>query len=63
MNISGRSLHSWAGIELGKEDVPILLNRIKRTEERVKRWQQVAILIIDESKLTGFLSTLPYCPS
>lgn len=57
-NVGGRSIHSWAGIGLGKEDAPTLAKQIAGTPTTAKRWTDVKMLIIDESK-----DVLPYFKS
>lgn len=47
-NVSGVTLHSFAGIGLGKEDVPELVKKIKRNQKAKGRWLRTKILIIDE---------------
>lgn len=47
-NIGGVTLHSFAGIGLGKEDVPSLVKKIKRNPKAKQRWLRTKILIIDE---------------
>ncbi|GJE87829.1 ATP-dependent DNA helicase PIF1 [Phanerochaete sordida] len=48
VNIGGSTLHSWAGIEHGKEDPEKLLRKVSRNSRAVKNWQTVKVLIIDE---------------
>jgi ATP-dependent DNA helicase PIF1 len=43
--IGGKTLHSWAGIGLGKGD---LIEKIKTNINALKRWSTVKTLIIDE---------------
>lgn len=50
INISGTTLHSWAGIGLGKESVKRLSGQILGTKDLRRRWWFVRSLIIDESK-------------
>lgn len=45
-NIGGRTLHSWAGIGLGKEPEKVLIEKVNKT-----RWEETKVLIIDESLL------------
>jgi ATP-dependent DNA helicase PIF1 len=45
VNIGGCTLHSWAGIGLGKESETKLYFKLKNNE----RWCSVKTLIIDES--------------
>lgn len=47
-NIGGVTLHSFAGIGLGKEDVPELVRKIKRNQKAKTRWLRTKILIVDE---------------
>lgn len=47
-NIGGVTLHSFAGIGLGKEDVPELVKKIKRNQKAKSRWMRTKILIVDE---------------
>ncbi|GAB7345581.1 hypothetical protein MBLNU457_3884t2 [Dothideomycetes sp. NU457] len=47
-NIGGVTLHSFAGIGLGKEDVPELVKKIRRNQKAKQRWQRTKILIVDE---------------
>jgi len=43
-----KTLHSWAGIGLGKEEVPVLLSNIKKYQRAKKNWLSCDTLIIDE---------------
>ena len=47
-NVGGVTLHSFAGIGLGKEAVPELVRKIKRNQKARQRWLRTKILIIDE---------------
>ena len=47
-NIGGVTLHSFAGIGLGKEAVPELVRKIKRNVKAKNRWLRTKVLIIDE---------------
>lgn len=47
-NIGGQTLHSFAGIGLGKEDVPTLVKKIRRNAKAKNRWLRTKVLIIDE---------------
>jgi ATP-dependent DNA helicase PIF1 len=47
-NIGGVTLHSFAGIGLGKEPVPDLVRKVKRNLRAKNRWIRTKILIIDE---------------
>ena len=48
INIGGQTIHSFAGIGLGRGDVQTLLRKIKRKSEAITRWKNTRILIIDE---------------
>jgi ATP-dependent DNA helicase PIF1 len=47
-NVGGVTLHSFAGIGLGKEDVPTLVKKIKRNQKARHRWMRTKVLIVDE---------------
>lgn len=47
-NIGGMTLHSFAGIGLGKEDANVLVKKIRRNPKAKNRWLKTKILIIDE---------------
>jgi ATP-dependent DNA helicase PIF1 len=51
-----KTLHSWAGIGLGKEPVGDLVKRIKKSGRALKNWLTTDLLIVDEvSMLTADL--------
>ncbi len=47
-NIGGVTLHSFAGIGLGKESVPELVKKIMRNNKAKQRWLKCKVLVIDE---------------
>ena len=47
-NVGGVTLHSFAGIGLGKEPVPELVKKIKRNQKARNRWMRTKVLVIDE---------------
>lgn len=47
-NVSGVTLHSFAGIGLGKEPAEDLIKKIKRNSKARNRWLRAKVLIIDE---------------
>ena len=47
-NVGGVTLHSFAGIGLGKEDAPELVKKIKRNQKAKHRWLRTSVLIVDE---------------
>ncbi|KAH9081887.1 PIF1-like helicase-domain-containing protein [Lactarius deliciosus] len=54
----GTTLHSWAGINLGKETAKRLSGKIWGTDYLRERWQGVKSLIIDESKVSSLPNEL-----
>ena len=62
--IGGTTLHSWAGIGLGKGPVDDLRWKVEGKPDACKRWEDTDVLVIDESTLsqltmnTGNLITL-----
>jgi ATP-dependent DNA helicase PIF1 len=56
LNIGAKTLHSWAGIQLGKGSVDELVSRIRRNRRSMSRWRSTDLLVIDEiSMLTDEL--------
>lgn len=47
-NIGGMTLHSFAGIGLGKDDAQTLVRKIRRNAKAKNRWIKTKVLIIDE---------------
>ncbi|KKY19378.1 putative mitochondrial dna helicase [Phaeomoniella chlamydospora] len=47
-NIEGSTIHSFAGIGLGKEAAPELIKKVKKNMKAVTRWRQTKVLIMDE---------------
>ena len=47
-NVGGVTLHSFAGIGLGKEAVPELVSKIKKNRKAKLRWKCTKVLVIDE---------------
>ncbi|KAJ5745876.1 ATP-dependent DNA helicase PIF1 [Penicillium odoratum] len=47
-NIGGVTLHSFAGIGLGKEAVPELVKKVKKNQKARNRWLRTKVLIVDE---------------
>lgn len=50
LNIGGSTVHSFAGIGLGKESAQVLAKRIFKSKFPRLRWRSTSTLIIDESK-------------
>lgn len=53
LNSNARTLHSWAGIGLGKDELDVLFNKIKKNKNAWKRWQKTELLVIDEISMLG----------
>jgi ATP-dependent DNA helicase PIF1 len=47
-NIGGVTLHSFAGIGLGKESPEDLVKKIKKNQKARHRWMRTKVLVIDE---------------
>lgn len=47
-NVGGMTLHSFAGIGLGKDDAQTLVKKIRRNHKAKNRWIRTRVLIIDE---------------
>ena len=47
-NVGGVTLHSFAGIGLGKETAPELVKKIKKNQKAKTRWMRTKVLIVDE---------------
>ena len=57
-HIGGMTLHSWAGIGLGKGDVQKLVTKVMASSTAMGRWRDARALVIDEvSMLDGALFT------
>lgn len=49
LNIGGQTIHSWAGIGLGKE--PLEKLKFRLNSDAIERWSEAKALIIDEGWL------------
>ena len=49
-NVGGITLHSFAGIGLGKQPLGVLISEVYKNKKAVDRWLRTSTLIIDESK-------------
>ena len=53
MALKTRTLHSWAGIGLGKDDKDKLLAKVASKKKNRERWQKTDILVVDEVSMLG----------
>jgi len=53
ISVPGSTLHSWAGIGLGRGPVSKLVANIKRNSLKRENWNTVDVLIIDEISMMG----------
>ncbi|KAF9478023.1 hypothetical protein BDN70DRAFT_69016 [Pholiota conissans] len=61
LHIGGMTLHSFAGIRLGKGRVEKLVRQIKRKINILMRWRTTRVLIIDESQFESVCSVWGQC--
>jgi ATP-dependent DNA helicase PIF1 len=47
-NIAGSTLHSFAGIGLGKGSIDDIYKRVLFNKNALQRWEEVKVLIVDE---------------
>lgn len=48
LHFKAKTLHSWAGIGLGTDAIPILISKIRSSRKCAVRWIATDILVIDE---------------
>lgn len=49
-NIGGTTIHSFAGIGIGAEPAPKLIEKIRKNRNANARWQRCKVLVVDEGK-------------
>jgi len=49
-NIGGTTIHSFAGIGIGAEPAPKLIDKIKKNRNANARWQRCKVLVVDEGE-------------
>jgi len=54
LNIGGSTIHSFAGIGLGKEAADRLASKIKHSKRLYERWTTTKVLVIDEGQPSFF---------
>eukprot|EP00040_Diaphanoeca_grandis_P043222 m.8885 g.8885 ORF g.8885 m.8885 type:complete len:844 (-) comp7259_c0_seq1:201-2732(-) len=56
INVGGQTIHSWAGVGLGKGSLDTLIKKVEGTAAAAQRWKSAKVLLIDEiSMLDGAL--------
>jgi len=48
LHSNAKTLHSWSGIGLGTDVVPLLVGKIKKSRRALLRWMKTDTLVIDE---------------
>ena len=48
LNSKAKTLHSWAGVGLGTDVVPLLVSKIRKSRRAALRWLKTDVLVIDE---------------
>ena len=55
-HINGVTIHSWAGVQLGRGGASILVPRVMKSSAACQRWRKAKVLILDEvSMIDGSL--------
>jgi ATP-dependent DNA helicase PIF1 len=57
-NIGGVTIHSFAGIGLGREPPEKLADKIRKNKKASTRWSRTKVLIIDEGVSSGNVSNI-----
>ena len=48
VNVNGQTIHSWAGIGLGRKDARSLIEKVTNHPGASERWRKCSVLLIDE---------------
>lgn len=51
--IGGQTIHRWASIGIADKPAEVLVQKLKKKPENLKRWKDAVILIIDEVSMLG----------
>jgi ATP-dependent DNA helicase PIF1 len=54
LNCEARTLHSWAGIGLGKGSIEPLIKKICANKRSLKNWKTTSILVVDEVSMLSY---------
>lgn len=55
LNVGGVTIHSWAGIGLGRGKADDLVAKVRSNNKALRNWTQCRVLIIDEISMLGSL--------
>lgn len=58
-SIGGVTIHSFAGIGLGAENVEQLVTKIRKNKKAATRWLRTRVLIVDEGSSFPLHQTYP----
>ena len=53
INVSGRTIHSFSGVGLGRGNVDVLLEKVRKSSRSVQNWKKTRVLMIDEVSMLG----------
>ena len=48
VNVGGQTIHSWAGVGLGRGSTESLIARVGKSDKASRRWKSAKVLLIDE---------------
>lgn len=54
LNCEARTLHSWAGIGLGKGPIEPIIKKICSNKNSAKNWRTVSVLVVDEVSMLSY---------
>ena len=54
LNCEARTLHSWAGIGLGKGSVDQIIKKVSSNRNSSKNWRTTSVLIVDEVSMLSY---------
>ena len=54
INVNGQTIHSWAGVGLGRGDVNDLVKKVRKSIQVTQRWSACQVLLIDEISMLNY---------
>ena len=54
LNCEARTLHSWAGIGLGKGPIDQIIKKIFANKRSLKNWRSTSVLVVDEVSMLSY---------